>query len=249
MDEASRTRGARRRPDDAPAPLPGTLARGAARRAAILRMLQERREPQPIAAIAEEVGLGASAVREHLDGLVAAGLVRRESERSGARGRPRMLFAPADAALVGLSVTDVRERVLHILLDGYGLSGADALAYAERAGEEWGEGAVDHCVSGRDALVSALAGLMAALGNDPVVVPGESRMELGSCPLSDVALEHPEIVCRIHLGVLRGFSRAVCDCGPDVTLEPFAQNGRCAVLIVMPESAEEPELPDASATV
>ena len=59
----------------------------------MLEALDERAEPISIAALATVTGLHVNTLREHLDALGDAGLVRRERAPVAGRGRPAWLYS------------------------------------------------------------------------------------------------------------------------------------------------------------
>ena len=61
-------------------------------RQAVLQVIREASGPLAVADIAERVGLHVNTVRGHLELLVHLGVVSRETERRGGRGRPRVLY-------------------------------------------------------------------------------------------------------------------------------------------------------------
>lgn len=64
--------------------------------------------PRTITELMEATGVTRTAVTEQLNELVAAGFVRRHTERLSGRGRPRHLFSTTDAALTWLFVSHQR---------------------------------------------------------------------------------------------------------------------------------------------
>ena len=59
----------------------------------MLEVLDERGEPLSLAALATATGLHINTLREHLDALAGAGLVRRERAPVAGRGRPAWLYS------------------------------------------------------------------------------------------------------------------------------------------------------------
>ena len=64
-----------------------------ASRESVLEALDERAEPISIAALVAVTGLHVNTLREHLDALADAGLVRRERAAATGRGRPAWLYS------------------------------------------------------------------------------------------------------------------------------------------------------------
>jgi predicted ArsR family transcriptional regulator len=77
-----------------------------------------------------------------------------------------------------------------------------------------------------------VVGLLADLGFEPrrdSAAPGTVR--LTRCPLLGAATRHPQVVCGVHLGVVRG---ALEELGADPAgsdLVPFAEPGACRLLV------------------
>ena len=104
------------------------------RRTAILHVLRDDEVPQAVDQVAERVGLHVNTAREHLELLVAAGLVSRTAEARATRGRPRTLYAargPAEPE----GAPWLRDQLSRVLLAGYGRPLAEPGATAERAAE------------------------------------------------------------------------------------------------------------------
>ncbi len=81
--------------------------------------------------------------------------------------------------------------------------------------------------------------LLDALGFSPLVVDDSTRpvgdrggadLLLRTCPLLDAALARPDVVCRVHEGLVEGFLRARGS-QADVTVEPFAARLGCRAVI------------------
>ena len=89
--------------------------------------------------------------------------------------------------------------------------------------------------------VDEVAGLFDEMGFEPDVVHSgdEAQIRLRHCPFRSVAAAHPEIVCSMHLGIIR---RVLSDVGaPDVParLEPFVEPSLC-IAHVGPAPVETP---------
>lgn len=80
---------------------------------------------------------------------------------------------------------------------------------------------------------SAAADGWATGGEDgvPGGQPGAARIELRSCPFLDVARRHPDVVCGVHLGLLRGLAEQAAAGAFATELFPFARPGVCAAEI------------------
>src|SRR5699024_12003747 len=50
---------------------------------------------------------------------------------------------------------------------------------------------------------------------------------LTRCPLLEAAHEHPDIVCGVHLGLVRGALEVFGDPAAESELEPFSEPGAC----------------------
>lgn len=203
-----------------------------ASRSGILEHLRAQPEPVTQAALVRVTGLHGNTVREHLEALLRAGLVRRGRAEPRGRGRPAWLYeAVAEQAggeYAGLAAA---------LAASIARSSADPRRDATVAGEAWGHELVrDRAGTAKDpeAARGAVLELLEDLGFDPHQDEGDpSRVRLVRCPLLQAAHRHPEIVCGVHLGLVRG---ALEEYGVDpagTDLVPFAEPGAC-VLVVPP---------------
>jgi len=78
---------------------------------------------------------------------------------------------------------------------------------------------------------------------DPELVdsaPGtERQIRLRACPYRDVARDHPDVVCAIHLGLLKGAMSQLGDPPLAVRLVPFVKPHLC-VAYLTPEPPGSP---------
>lgn len=169
----------------------------------VLAHLQEVADPLGSDTLATALGLHANTVRFHLDALIRDGLVRRLLDRQGRQGRPRVLYS---AAPEGPSVSDLPFRALAETLLAFVRDHDDVLS-PEAIGESWGRSMVgDSAETSIEALVDEVnrLGLTSRLTTDEV---GE-LVEIVRCPFRDLTVGGDQTVCRIHLGMLRGYLSA-----------------------------------------
>lgn len=200
-------------------------------RARVLALLQDAAEPMTAAAAGARLGLHVNSVRFHLDALTEDGLVTRRREERSTPGRPKVLYAAATTA------PPVAHRSYRLLAEILTSFLADRLpdpgGSAEQAGEAWGRYLTPAPEPFRrprepealDSLVQALDWM----GFDSHVVdePGSLRLEISHCPFLEVAAEHNEVVCSIHLGLMRGVLEQIGAPATVDTLEPLVEPSRC----------------------
>jgi predicted ArsR family transcriptional regulator len=195
-------------------------------RARVLEALRRAERGMDASELAARVGLHVSTVRFHLRALEAAGLVVRAVERSGRPGRPRVVHR---AALDGGERYAELARALAASLRR---ARADAARAALGAGRAWGREAAlatgERPASPGEA-VRALVGILDELGFAPEAVGGEGSVavRLRRCPFVEVARADPEVVCSVHLGIMRGALSAWGSGVRATELRPFVEPGLC----------------------
>jgi predicted ArsR family transcriptional regulator len=181
-------------------------------------------EPLDARQLAERVGLHANTVRWHLGVLADAGLVTSRAEARTRPGRPRIVFSAEEEP-------EGREdyRLLAAILAGSLAGTAEGVATAERAGHAWGRFLVERPAPsirvGADDAADRVVALLDEHGFEPERENGHVLMH--RCPFRDLAEEHGDVVCSVHLGLLRG---ALAEIGAPVTatrLEPFVGPSLC----------------------
>lgn len=201
-----------------------------------------------IASVAAELDLHVNTAREHLDGLVAAGLAHRSRLAPSGRGRPgwgytatrrRSAAASEYVTLARVLADHVAERGGDLEADmvdlgrrwGRAIAGADAGPEAESgvppspgvgAGNATGPAA-------RDAANDTVVRLLDDLGFDPEVsgLDPAPRVRLRRCPMLEVARERPGVVCNVHRGIVEGVLQAEGANAVGVRLQAFAEPGAC----------------------
>ncbi|GGP14880.1 helix-turn-helix domain-containing protein [Nonomuraea glycinis] len=204
-----------------------------ASRLRLLDALRAGDEPMDVRELAAACGLHVTTVRFHLDVLTDAGLVHSRPGRSGGRGRPRRLYTPAGRPAA--SGGHAGYELLSALLAAHWAGDTDERARrAEEAGWAWGAGRDSGTgppvvAATRAEAARQVNGVFAELGFDSELAHDgdDAQIRLHTCPFRTVAATYPEVVCSIHLGLLRRVL-ADMDAPPsDVTLRPFVEPHLC----------------------
>ncbi|HST81776.1 MAG TPA: helix-turn-helix domain-containing protein [Kineosporiaceae bacterium] len=175
-------------------------------RSRVLEVLREAGGPLGVQEIAALTGLHANTARFHLDALIEARLVDRACEERTQRGRPRVVFQATPAAE---EAGQPNYRLLAEMLTGLI---ASVLPKSERAaveaGEGWGRLLAQPPLHRVDALegISRLSAILADAGFAPEAAGNSTApvIRLRHCPFREIAIEYPELVCSLHLGLIRG---------------------------------------------
>ena len=211
----------------------GALA--VASRLRVLDALRASEYPLDVRELAAACGLHVSTARFHLDVLVNAGLVISATEQSGTRGRPRRLYLPASRGAAAGGQTGY-ELLSGILAANWAGDHSERAARAERAGWDWagrrGPGSAVPAATLADAAQHVNA-VFAELGFEPDLARDGDNLEirLHACPFRAVAAEHPDVVCSVHLGLLRRTLADVDAPAATVSLQPFVQPHLCLTRI------------------
>lgn len=208
-------------------------------RVAVLQTLRRSDRPMDVREIAEVVGLHANTVRSHLALLTDRGLVLAASEERDRPGRPRTLYTPADD-------DDRRDyRMLAEALVAH-LSAIenDQSEAAVRAGQGQGERLVDsrgpRPPVDADTARAAVTDLLRETGFRPRPSPDGTHIDLHHCPFRELAEAAPEVVCGVHLGMMRGALQRMRAPLETVRLRPFATPGHCVAELRETEVEDPP---------
>lgn len=223
-------RGTRSRALGPRGPRPATLSPS---RAALLEALRCQPEPVSLAALAGTTGLHVNTLREHVDALARQGLVVRRRAAPAGRGRPAWLYEATDQA-AGDAMTEYA-GLASALAAGIARASDRPGRDASRAGEDWGRDLARATGASpaspedaRDAVVELIDGL----GFEPQRTPGEPEtVRLTRCPLLQAAHRNTEVVCSVHLGVVRGALRELGADPAGSGLVPFAEPGACVLTV------------------
>jgi predicted ArsR family transcriptional regulator len=191
--------------------------------------------------LASACGLHVSTVRFHLDILARAGLVHSRSEPTGTRGRPRHLYTPTTAGGPESSAGTGYQLLASLLAAHWDGTADERSTRAERAGRA-AAGAQQRSESPPRSLplreaVAEVAGTFAELGFEPELVTEGAgvQMRLHACPFRAVAVAHPEVVCSLHLGLIRGALDGLGGAAAASSLEPFVEPHLCIAHVIPAE--------------
>lgn len=183
----------------------------------LLAALDASVDPHTAQDLAARVDLHVTTVRFHLDQLIHAGLVARQTDHSPRRGRPSALYLA-----VGANAPQATEQMIDAL--------ASALAAARASGDEviaagrgWADSLAPHAADAGAAIVESFT----PLGFNPE--RDGQTIRLRSCPFRDAALRNPGVVCLVHLGLARGLAEQTGDVHVD--LRPFVEPELCVITL------------------
>ncbi|HET7741044.1 MAG TPA: ArsR family transcriptional regulator [Mycobacterium sp.] len=212
-------------PDDTP-----TDPTASKPRRRLLKLLRRSTIPLDVYQLAEATGLHITTVRFHLDVLVKAGQVSAQKTPRTTPGRPRTVYA----AHAEESPPDGYRPLAALLAANLGPTPRTRRRRAEKAGRDWATSLIPtvNDVATPDEAAHRIVDLFAEMNFDPELVhpasaTGEREIRLRACPYRDVAREHPDVVCAIHLGLLEG---ALTQLGKPLTtvrLVPFVKPHLC----------------------
>ena len=209
-----------------PAPRAATPPQTGSRAAAVvLELLEAQPGPATVADLAAQAGQHPNTIREHLDTLVDEGLARRERATTEGRGRPSWLYAALPPREPAPEYAGLATALAMQIARSSKAPREDAL----EAGTAWGAdlaGRADEPGSPARARL-AVVELLEDLGFDPQADPRTTHVRLRQCPLLEAAKAQPEVVCGVHLGLVRGALQRWDTRSDATSLEPFAEPGAC----------------------
>lgn len=219
--------------------MPETGSRLGRRRRWVLDLVRAAGSPLGVQEVADRTGLHPNTARFHLEGLVKAGLATRERRPRVTPGRPSMAYrATGESEQDGPRRYWLLAEMLATLIGGTLPSPGTA---AVEAGREWGAYLTEQPPPYRrpnaGAAIERLTGTMATLGfASRAATDGKRyRLCLDQCPFREVAQQHQEVVCSLHLGLMQG---ALAQMRAAVTvdrLEPLTESGLCVASLTTHE--------------
>jgi predicted ArsR family transcriptional regulator len=206
-----------------PATRPLSAPRGPVGRTEILGLVQQAPTGVTTAEVAAKTGLRPSTVRSHLDHLVGAGLLVKARANSGLPYRPAWRYRPAGTD----PAPTIYRFLLAAVLQQLATTGDDARADAGEIGSRWGR-----LLAGEHRPRTALMHVLQALGFTPREMASggaDTEIHLFTCPYLELVRRHPDAMCGIHAGIIRGVRQRTGHPDGSVRLEPFGAPGACVV--------------------
>ena len=199
------------------------------RRREVLAHLRGSDRPLSVAEVASATGLHANTARFHLDALVNDGLAERATEPRETPGRPKVLYSAEGPAPGRRSYGLLAE-----MLTGFVSSLDDSRTSAIGIGKAWGRHLVERAAPSQhvdvEEALTRLTRLLDSVGFEPEVLATKrgAEIRLHHCPFLEVAEQHTDVVCAIHMGLMQG---ALDELGAPVettSLKPFVTPSVCA---------------------
>src|SRR5579859_3950578 len=178
-------------------------------RADVLDMLRAADGPLGVREVAQRMGLHPNTARFHLEALTEAGLTVRETEDRETPGRPRIGYRAAADGPAGRRRYRLLAEMLTSLIAGTMPEPGKA---AEAAGREWGaylaEQPPPYQRLSVEEAITKLTAIMDEMGFAPQSQAGDHsgqyRLCLRQCPFREVAQHNQNVICSLHLGLMRG---------------------------------------------
>ena len=179
-------------------------------RAALLEELRRTATPMTVQELADRLTLHPNSIRFHLARLAREGLVREEQASPTGPGRPRLVYSPAAPAHPH---PDGYELLAEALSEHLARTTARPDEMAVQAGEQQAHRIMDRPPGATGATADqarqALTQFMGEYGFDPEWDEDGARLWLRNCPFRQQVDHQPEVICSVHLGLLRGALDAV----------------------------------------
>lgn len=213
---------------DSPADAGTERARTASRRR-VLGVVRATTGGCGIPEVARQTDLHPNTVRFHLERLEQDGLVSRHVRRNGQPGRPPSTYTANPVPDAGREHREFAQlaEVLAQLVAGE----PDARAAAIEAGRSWGLARTADPDGGTDAAdaLDVLTTALDEIGFVPEVRPASEGATIVQrhCPFLEVAQNHQDVVCAVHLGLMRGVLERVGAPVAAKSLVPFASSAGC----------------------
>lgn len=212
-------------------------------RADVLDVLRAVDGPVGVREVAQRTRLHPNTARFHLEALVEAGLAVRGTEERETPGRPRIGYQAVTKGPAGRRRYRLLAEMLTSLISS---TMAEPEKAAEDAGREWGayltEQPPPYQKLTADEAIEMLSEVMKELDFSPQAEAddgGQYRICLHQCPFREVAQHHQDVICSLHLGMMRG---ALARMRAPVTadrLDPFVEPSLCVARLTERENPAE----------
>lgn len=226
----------------------------------LLAILRGASEPLDAQQLARVTGQHVTTVRFHLDVLTRESLVRQFQQPPRGRGRPRIGYSAVQRS-VGY------QDLAQVLAEQLGSDPRRRAEAAVAAGRAWGakvesfEQPINNLDDARDLTITVQSELGFAPERDPATETAEqATVRLTACPLRELARTHSEVVCGVHLGLMReALDRGGARDTVNVRLQPFVEPELCVARLealksvvpdpsAMPDAHSEDGVPQIAAT-
>ncbi len=215
-------------PGDGASPEAPAAPLASSQRRRLYELLSAAETPRDAQELAAATGLHVTTVRFHLDVLRRAALVASRFQPRATAGRPRTVYTALSQREPGGYPALTRLLAAHLA------DTPEARAVrAEQAGASWAAELTAEGVpsSGVDAEEAArvVTRMFAELGFDPELAGDETdrQIRLRACPFRAAARANPEVVCSVHLGLLRGTLTRLGAPPTTTRLLPFVEPELC----------------------
>ena len=210
---------------------------GDATRRGIYISVRESAEPVIASAIASIFDIHTNVARHHLDKLVADGYLRVSHRRTPGKkgpgaGRPAKHYEPTHKE-VSVQFPERRHELLNELLLRVveKLDRGDASRIAEEVGVEYGRELATEIGMPEDAgfapAAQAVARAMMGVGFDTTAGDADHMLVTKHCPFGETATSHPEIVCSLDQGIVRGLLGATNQDAMPIVIPHLSLNEVC----------------------
>ena len=234
----STTRGAAHVVTDADSAQPETAV--SKPRPRLLELLRNSDNPLDVYELAAATGLHISTVRFHLAVLARDNRITLRTTPRATPGRPRTVYDVAEDD----APPDRYRSLAGALAAGMAGTSRTRRRRAEEAGRQWSTTLLAETsrTVPPDAAARQITHLLAGLQFDPELtqeVPAarEREIRLRACPYRDVALEHPDVVCSVHLGLLKGILDQLGAPFASARIVPFVEPQLCLAYLTAAEPA------------
>lgn len=200
----------------------------------VLRALVVQEAPSTVPQLAERLDVHLNTVRTKLSALLEEGLAEREPAPASGRGRPSHVYRPTPAgraALPGDRAFEEYRGLTGVFAEHLARHSTDPAGQAREIGHAWGVQLAGAEPYQQPSAPSAeepddqVLRLLDRLKFSPE--PDDDGVALRTCPLLELATQLPEVVCRVHLGVVEGALERYGSADRRVELMPFAEPGAC----------------------
>lgn len=207
----------------------------------VLHALAVQSSPSTVPQLAQRLGVHVNTVRTRLSALIETGLADREAAPATGRGRPSHVYeatAQGRAALSGDPAFQEYRGLTGAFAEHLARHSADPAGQARAVGHAWGmqlarpESEEDSppMAVGEPAEMTRWAdeqtvALLERLQFSPQI--DRRGVALLTCPLLELASQLPDVVCRVHLGLVEGALERYGSADRQVELVPFAEPGAC----------------------